>query len=131
MAASPVKSAVVAAGGRVAITTSPELRLLKPVSVDRTRLVMYSLTDRGDDPAALLARRILSLQHNDDQSAALMEEARAELSNIARDDQWSPLGDQRSAIDPLSDDALREMLLQAGKAALHAMVSDNAEHEPS
>jgi len=85
----------------------------------------------GDDPAALLARRILSLQHNDDQSAALLEEARAELSNIARDVQWSPLRDQRSAIDPLSDDALREMLLQAGKAALHAMVSDNAEHKPS
>ena len=85
----------------------------------------------GDDPAALLAQRILSLQHNDVQSAALLEEARAELSNIARDDQWSPLRDHRSTIDPLSDDALREMLLQAGKAALHAMVSDNAEHEPS
>jgi exonuclease SbcD len=85
----------------------------------------------GDDPAALLARRILSLQNNDDQSVALLEAARAELSNISRDDQWSPLQDHRSAIDPLSDEALREMLLQAGKAALHAMVSENAEQEPS
>jgi len=85
----------------------------------------------GDDPAALLARRILSLQRNDDQSAALLEEARAKLGTIARDDQWSPLRDRRSAIDPLSDDALREILLQAGKAALHAMVSDNAEQERS
>ena len=85
----------------------------------------------GDDPAALLARRILLLQHNDDQSAALLEAARAELSSIARDDQWSPLCDQRSATDPLSDEALREMLLQAGKAALQSMVSGNTEQEPS
>ena len=85
----------------------------------------------GDDPAALLARRILLRQHNDDQSAALLEAARAELSSIARDDQWSPLCDQRSATDPLSDEALREMLLQAGKAALQSMVSDNTEQELS
>lgn len=85
----------------------------------------------GDDPAALLARRILLLQHNDDQLAALLEAARAELSSIARDDQWSPLCDQRSATDPLSDEALREMLLQAGKAALQSMVSDNTEQELS
>jgi len=78
-----------------------------------------------------LARRILLLQHNDDQSAALLEAARAELSSIARDDQWSPLCDQRSATDPLSDEALREMLLQAGKAALQSMVSDNTEQELS
>lgn len=85
----------------------------------------------GDDPAALLARRILLLQHNDDQSATLLEAARAELSSIARDDQWSPLHDRRSATDPLSDEALREMLLQAGKAALQAMVADNTEQDPS
>jgi hypothetical protein len=53
------------------------------------------------------------------------------LSSIARDDQWSPLCDQRSATDPLSDEALREMLLQAGKAALQSMVSGNTEQEPS
>ena len=85
----------------------------------------------GDDPAALLAQRILSLQHNDDQSAALLEAARAELGIIARDDQWSPLRDQRSPTDPLSDKALREMLLQAGKAALQSMISDNTEQDPS
>jgi exonuclease SbcD len=85
----------------------------------------------GVDPAALLAQRILSLQHNDDRSAALLEAARVELSRISSKDQWSPLRDQRSAMNPLSDEALREMLLQAGKAALQAMVSNNTEQGSS
>ena len=85
----------------------------------------------GDDPAALMAQRVLLLQSGDDRSAALFDEARAELSNVTREDQWLPLHDQRSALDPLSDDSLREILLQAGRAALHAMLSENAERDPS
>ncbi len=83
----------------------------------------------GDDPAALLARRILLLRHDDDRSAALLDEARARLSDVTGEDQWSPLREQRGATDPLSDDALREMLSRAGKAALNAMLSDNAERD--
>jgi len=83
----------------------------------------------GDDPAALMARRILSLQNDDAQTRLLLDEARDQLSNIARDDQWLPLRDQRSATDPLSDESLREMLLQAGKTALHAMLADRPEHD--
>jgi DNA repair exonuclease SbcCD nuclease subunit len=95
--------------------------------------LQFNLTElaAADDPAALMARRILSLQHGDDQSAALLDQARAELSNVTREDQWLPLHDQRSATNPLSDDSLREMLLQAGKAALHAMLSDSVERDPS
>jgi DNA repair exonuclease SbcCD nuclease subunit len=77
----------------------------------------------GDDPAALMAQRLLTLQHDDDRSRALLEVARAELSHIAREDHWSPLQDQRGATDPLSDDSLRNLLLQSGKAALNAMLS--------
>jgi hypothetical protein len=83
----------------------------------------------GDDPAALMARRILLLQNDDAQARVLLDEARDQLSSIARDDQWLPLRNQRSETDPLSDGSLREMLLQAGKAALYAMLADNAEHE--
>ena len=78
-----------------------------------------------------MAQRVLVLQSGDDRSAALFDEARAELSNVTREDQWLPLHDQRSALDPLSDDSLREILLQAGRAALHAMLSENAERDPS
>lgn len=85
----------------------------------------------GDDPAALLARRILLLQHDDGGSTALLDEARAELSNVTDEDQWLPLRDRRSATNPLSDDSLRELLLQAGKAALNAMLFDNAERDRS
>jgi DNA repair exonuclease SbcCD nuclease subunit len=85
----------------------------------------------GDDPAALMAQRILLLQRDDGQSMALVEEVRAQLRNVERDDQWSPLREHRDAIDPLSNESLRNILLGAGTAALHAMLSQNADREPS
>ena len=85
----------------------------------------------GDDPAALMAQRILLLQRDDDQSMALLEEVRAQLRDVERDDQWSPLREHRDAIDPLSNESLRNILLGAGTAALHAMLSQNADREPS
>ena len=84
-----------------------------------------------DNLAGLMARRILLLQHGDDQSATLLDEARAELSSVTQEDLWSPLRDQRGEANPLSDDSLREMLLRASKAALHTMLSDNAERDSS
>jgi DNA repair exonuclease SbcCD nuclease subunit len=86
---------------------------------------------KGDDPPALMARRLLSLEHNDDQSRKLLEKARAELSNIAREDRWSPLQDHRNATDPLSEDAMRELLHRSGKAALNAMLSGHSQVDPS
>jgi DNA repair exonuclease SbcCD nuclease subunit len=85
---------------------------------------------KGDDPAALMAQRLLTLEHDDDRSRALLEEARAELGNFAREDLWSPVQDHRNATDPLSDDALRDLLFRSGKAALNAMLSSNAQVDP-
>ena len=71
------------------------------------------------------------LQRDDDQSMALLEEVRTQLRDVERDDQWSPLREHRDAIDPLSNESLRNILLGAGKAALHALLSQNADREPS
>lgn len=86
---------------------------------------------KGDDPAALLAQRLLSLEGDDERSAELLETARAELGTLAGEDRWSPLQDHRNASDPLSDDALRELLTRSGKAALNAMLSNTSRGEPS
>ncbi len=86
---------------------------------------------KGDDPAALMAQRLLTLQRDDDRSRTLLEKARAELEKVAREDLWTPVQQHRNATDPLSDDALRDILFQSGKAALSAMLSGNVEGDPS
>ena len=86
---------------------------------------------KGDDPAALMARRLLVLQGDDDRSRVLVEKARAELSSIAREDLWSPVRDHRNATDPLSNDAVRDILVRSGKVALNAMLSRQTQGEPS
>ena len=85
----------------------------------------------GDDPAALMAQRLLILGHDDDRSRALLDKARAELSETAREDIWLPVEDHRNATDPLSDDALRDLLFRSGKAALNAMLSGREKSDPS
>ena len=77
----------------------------------------------GDDPAGLLARRLLLLRQNNEQSGKLLGRARERLSKIARQDIWNPVQEHRNATDPLSDSALRDILLRSGKAALTAMLS--------
>ena len=54
----------------------------------------------GNDPAALLAQRLLILQHDDDRSRTLLEKARSKLSSVSREDKWSPVQDHRNATDP-------------------------------
>ena len=77
----------------------------------------------GDDPAALLARRLLSLGRDDDQARELLGRARGWLGEITEQAVWSPLREQHNAPDPLSDKALRDVLLRSGKAALSNMLS--------
>ncbi len=77
----------------------------------------------GDDPAALLSRRLLSLGRDDDQAKELLERTRARLGEITEQAVWSPLREQHNAPDPLSDEALREVLLRSGKVALSKMLS--------
>ena len=79
---------------------------------------------KADDPAALLAQQLLILENNDKRSETLLEKARMELSKIAGDSVWSPVQDHRNASDPLSDEALRDMLVRSGKAALNTMLNN-------
>jgi hypothetical protein len=85
----------------------------------------------GNDPAALLAGRILALQGNDGSAQPLLRDYRARIFDTARDDRWSPLNDQRDAPDPLDDTHLRELLLRAAKAALYAMLEQQNTGAPS
>lgn len=77
----------------------------------------------GDDPAALLASRLLLLGRDDADSSDLLDRARERLGEIANQDIWNPVGAHRNATDPLSDDALRGILLRSGKAALTEMLA--------
>lgn len=77
----------------------------------------------GDDPAALLARRLLLLGQDDGQSREFLGRARESLGEVAREDIWNPVQEHRTATDPLSDDALRDVLLRSGRAALTAMLT--------
>lgn len=77
----------------------------------------------GDDPAALLAQRLLLLERGGEGSRTLLDKARAALAGTARDAAWQPALEHRNAGDPLSDDALRDLLQRAGKTALNAMLS--------
>ncbi len=75
----------------------------------------------GDDPPALLARKLLVL--DGDEGRALLDAARAELRKTAAATNWLPLDDTRGAVDPLSDDALRAVLKRASTTALHALLA--------
>ena len=86
---------------------------------------------KGDDPAALMARRLVVLGQDNDQSKDLLEQARAALIDVARDERWSPVDEHRNATDPLSEEALREVLMRSGMIALNAMLSRNEPGDPS
>ena len=86
---------------------------------------------RGDDPAALLARRLILLEEGGDGVLELLKEARGALATTANDEIWAPASDHRSHVDPLSDDALRDVLMQSGMEALTAMLSQNAPGRPA
>lgn len=85
----------------------------------------------GNDPAALLARRLMALKQGVDQSKDLLEQARAALADVALDQRWSPVNEHRNATDPLSDEALREVLYRSGMMALNAMLSRNDPGDPT
>jgi len=86
---------------------------------------------KGDDPAALMARRLMILKQDEDRSRDLIEEARAALLEVAHDERWSPVDEHRNATDPLSDEALRGVLIRSGMRALTAMFTQNESGEPS
>jgi len=83
----------------------------------------------GDDPPALLAQRILSLQRNDQNAIALLLQARSEFADFVADNQWLPLLGRRDHGNPLSDESLRDLMLRAGTSAIHAMLEQQAGSE--
>jgi len=86
---------------------------------------------KGDDPAALMARRLMDLKQDNDRSSALIRQSRAALVDVAQDERWSPVNEHRNATDPLSDEALREVLIRSGMRALTAMFSQTESGDPS
>ncbi len=77
---------------------------------------------KGEDPPALLARKLLSISRRDEGGMQIIEAARSKLKVLAGDSNWSPLDEARDPVDPLADDVLAATLLQAGTTALYAML---------
>jgi exonuclease SbcD len=78
---------------------------------------------RGDDPPALLARKLLLLARPGEERSALLGAARSELKTLADNPRWSSLKEERDAADPLADDALAALLAKSGTAALNQLLS--------
>jgi len=81
----------------------------------------------GDDPAALLAQRILALENNQPEAVQLIRQGRIHLEGVASEGCWGPVGDHRNALDVLSDEHLKYLLIRAGKNALHNMLDQKLE----
>jgi DNA repair exonuclease SbcCD nuclease subunit len=81
---------------------------------------------KGNDPPALLARKLIALDGGGEDRRRLLDGAREELSAVATEPRWAPLAETRDAADPLSDEALAACLKQAGTVALHALLSQRA-----
>ena len=78
-----------------------------------------------------MARRLMDLKQDNDRSSALIRQSRAALVDVAQDERWSPVNEHRNATDPLSDEALREVLIRSGMRALTAMFSQTESGDPS
>ena len=83
----------------------------------------------GDDPAALLAQRILLLENQDPAAIELIDQARNDFEALARENVWIPVDDHRNAEEVLSEEYLRALLIRSGKAALHGMLEQMSELE--
>lgn len=83
---------------------------------------------KGDDPPALMARKLLILRNPGEGRSALLEATRNSLEEVAKQSRWSVLGDERvrgrrDGKDPLADEALLELLSRSGTAALSELLS--------
>jgi DNA repair exonuclease SbcCD nuclease subunit len=78
----------------------------------------------GDDPPAILARKLLALDEGGSAAQELLLKAREDLRPLANDSRWAPLSETRYAHDPLSDDSLVEYLKDAGMTVLHKLLED-------
>jgi len=78
---------------------------------------------RGDDPPALMARKLLILRQPSKERSELLEETRGQLQALANEPRWSALDEERDRQDPLSDGALAVLLAKSGTAALDGLLS--------
>jgi len=82
----------------------------------RPALDLEALAGR-DNPPALLAGRLLSLERRDDQSRLLVQRARGELLRVTDERTWSQL----DLVEP-DEEAVRQLLLDAGTRALEELL---------
>ncbi len=82
---------------------------------------------KGDHPAAILARRIILLEQNNDTAKDFVKEIQTDLKDLASDPRWQDLNEHRDAHDPIDDETLRLLLLEAGKSALNAMIEQGGQ----
>jgi hypothetical protein len=81
----------------------------------------------GDDPPALMARKLLILQSPSEERSALLEATRGALQGLANEPRWSPLDEERDQRDPLSDDqALAALLSKSATTGLSDLLSQRA-----
>jgi hypothetical protein len=82
----------------------------------------------GDDPAALMAQKLLLLKTPSEGRSRLFEDARAELRGLADEPRWLALEQERNAQDPLAaDTAVAGILCQAGTEILNALLEQRAD----
>ncbi len=82
---------------------------------------------RGDDPPALMARKLLVLRQPGERRDALLDATREALRGLAESSRWSGLAEERGGKDLLSDDrALAALLVQSGTAALSELLSQSS-----
>jgi len=77
----------------------------------------------GDDPAALMARKLLLLKEPSKARSLLLDSARDALRPLALEPRWRALDQERNARDPLADDsAVAAILTRAGTETLNALL---------
>ena len=78
---------------------------------------------KGNDPAALLARKLLALETDTPVRRAMLDGVKSRAEPLALNPKWSSLSGQRDAIDPMEDGVLVERLIRTGTALLGELLA--------
>lgn len=113
--------------GEIRRTVGETVVFVEKVSDGLALAVDFEELAKGDDPPALLARKLIALRQGGGAAREILDGARGELRELADDGRFAPLADRRGAEDPLGDGALTACLTQAGTEALHALLAQRAD----
>ncbi|HXV75810.1 MAG TPA: metallophosphoesterase [Candidatus Polarisedimenticolaceae bacterium] len=91
------------------------------INAARPEIDLQSLAVQ-DDPPGILATKLLALERGDDEARSLIQRARRELQRSLDDRRWL-----RLPATPPDDDALRALLIDAGRLALGELLGQSAE----